>query len=215
MECRLKAMISKCGCLPWYVPQNSSNDAPICDDKDKRCIRGFLNSRINSTQLCKECKNDCEMIHFWTAHEQESQLSDKTTLFDNETSEGRLANYLLDPKRIFMDDFTRNISKFASKQYTDLQFAEERLKNDLMILNFYFDTPFITVMERTPKISEWDKVASVGGIFGLFTGFSFVTGVELTWWLWIFTSAFSTLYVFKEIKMRLRRNLICPSTFRR
>ena len=216
MECRLKKMLSDCGCLPWYVPRKSSSQGQLCERKDEKCILKFLNSdNINTTEECKECKNDCEMTHFWAAHEQEPKLSDKSKFFDTETADGILYNYLLDPKRIFMDDLSRNISKFSSKHVGDHAFAEERLKKDIAVLNFYFDTPFITVLERTPKVSTWDKVAAVGGILGLFTGFSFVTGLEFAWWIWIFISALLTHYVFKGMKMRLRKNLVCPTLFRR
>ena len=215
MECRLRAMLGKCGCLPWYIPRKSSDDTPFCNRQDQKCINVFLSTNINEAELCKECKNDCEMTHFWTAYELEPELSDKDRLFNSKTSKGMMAQYLLDPKRIFTDDLTRNISKFHSRQLSDISFAEERLENDILVLNFYFDTPFITVLEKTPKVSDWDKVSAIGSILGVFTGFSFVTGLEFAWWLWILLSAISTHYIFNGIKMCLRKNLICPSTFRR
>ena len=48
------------------------------------------------------------------------------------------------------------------------------------VLDFY---PFIKI-KRDSKMSFSDKISWIGGMMGLFTGFSVISGLEIMYWLW-------------------------------
>ena len=41
-----------------------------------------------------------------------------------------------------------------------------------------------TKIKRDAKMSFSDKISWVGGMMGLFTGFSVISGIEILYWLW-------------------------------
>ena len=59
------------------------------------------------------------------------------------------------------------------------------------VLDFY---PFIKI-KRDSKMSFSDKISWIGGMMGLFTGFSVISGLEIMYWLW-----FKVLLHAKEVE---------------
>ena len=54
-----------------------------------------------------------------------------------------LNNYLMDSKHAFTDEVTSNLTQLLyGKSRSEL--ALQRMQNDIIVLNFYFDTPIIT-----------------------------------------------------------------------
>ena len=94
---------------------------------------------------------------------------------------GRLANYLLDPENSFTDPVTKNLSKIMYK-LDDVGLASKRFREDISVLNFFFDTPIITRITLEMRITIFDQISAVGGTLGLFTGVSLITFAELTFW---------------------------------
>ena len=50
---------------------------------------------------------------------------------------------MLDEKFAFTDEFTSNLTQMLYGK-TKKELAVHRMKNDIAVLNFYFDTPIIT-----------------------------------------------------------------------
>ena len=94
-----------------------------------------------------------------------------------------LNNYLLDPKNFFVEQRTKDITKAQYKLKDDEEFAQERFKRDISVLNFFFDTPIITQIGLEMRVSMFDKLSAIGGTLGLYTGISIITIVETIWWL--------------------------------
>ena len=92
-----------------------------------------------------------------------------------------LNNYLLDPKHFFFEQRTKDIAQYKLKD--DEEFAQERFKRDISVLNFFFDTPIITQIGLEMRVSMFDKLSAIGGTLGLYTGISIITIVETIWWL--------------------------------
>ena len=94
-----------------------------------------------------------------------------------------LNNYLLDPKNLFIEQRIKDITKAQYKLNDDEDFAQERFKRDISVLNFFFDTPIITQIGLEMRVSMFDKLSAIGGTLGLYTGISIITIVETIWWL--------------------------------
>ena len=58
-------------------------------------------------------------------------------------------------------------------------------EKDVAIANFYFESSTCFEYVRQPRMTIIDFISSVGGILGLCMGISFVSMVELVYWLTI------------------------------
>ena len=186
MECHIQQISKMCGCIPWFIPRNSEYDLPNCRKVGLDCFtEGIEKSWVKDDFNCSHCIDDCKMNHWYTELQSEPfPRSEKTEarLWNRETSSGRLAKYLIDPANIFMDEFSRNLTMFSYGHKTRVDFAEERFRRDISILNFFFDTEIITEIKKEVKFTFWDMISSIGGAVALFTGVSVVTLAELGWW---------------------------------
>lgn len=62
-------------------------------------------------------------------------------------------------------------------------YCDEALKNDFAIVEFQMEAKTYTTMKQSLKISNLEKVGSVGGSLGFFTGFSVLAIFELVYWI--------------------------------
>ena len=212
MECKLKKVSEICHCLPWHIPRNPEDESnlPLCGRGGNQCFQKQLNRYRKEANDCEHCKDDCEMIHFFTTLSREEFTKnhiERDTMFNPEDSSSPLYNYLVDPKRIFNDGLTLNVSKLTHNVTTDIERAAERFRRDIGVLNFFWDTQLVTAIQQEVKTSLWDKMSSVGGILGIFTGISFITLLE---------SAYRVLcsFYFNRAKLTKAKNKIKESLTR-
>ena len=60
-----------------------------------------------------------------------------------------------------------------------------RQENIFKVALFYLpDQSIVTKITKDAKMSVSDKISWVGGMMGLFTGFSVISGLEILYWLW-------------------------------
>ena len=194
MECKLKKISTTCKCFPWYIPRSATEKEklPLCGRIGNRCFAKQLKRHHDETTYCKHCKDDCTMVHFFSTLQREpfsTNQQERDILFNPEKSTGILSNYLIDPKRVFTDDLNRNITKFFYNLSSDEAFAKTRFQRDIAVLNFFFDTPIITLIQLELKTTMFDMISAVGGTLGLFTGISVITIAEIGWWIWTFVTA--------------------------
>ena len=93
-----------------------------------------------------------------------------------------LANYLLDPQNVFIDEATKNVTMAEFNLTSNDDIARKRFKRDISVLNFFFDTPIITQIGLEMRVSLFDRLSAIGGTLGLYTGVSIVTMIETVWW---------------------------------
>ena len=75
-----------------------------------------------------------------------------------EGGSGLLANYLLDPKHVFLDQLSKTMLMLAHNVTDFASVAEERFRRDVAVLNFFFDTPIITQINLELKTTVFDQV---------------------------------------------------------
>ena len=94
-----------------------------------------------------------------------------------------LQNYLVDPEHKIIAERTKDVTKALYNITDSDKFAEERIRKDISVLNFFFDTPIITQIRLKMRVSMFDKLSAIGGTLGLWTGISIITIIETVWWL--------------------------------
>ena len=57
--------------------------------------------------------------------------------------------------------------------------------NDIAIVSFYFDKPTVMVYDRDQRMTMIDYISQMGGLLGLGIGCSFISIIELLYWLTI------------------------------
>ena len=68
---------------------------------------------------------------------------------------------------------------------SSLDFLLDRQRNMFKVAVYYnADQSIITQITRDAKMSVSDKISWIGGMAGLFTGFSVISGFEIVYWLW-------------------------------
>ncbi|XP_059093651.1 uncharacterized protein LOC131888743 [Tigriopus californicus] len=185
LECRLNKIALICQCAPWYLNQTQF---PACGLSGNECFRENLANYQDDLQdrTDCDCKNDCEGIHIFSTMNRysysDTTATDSDLWWDAKTKTGRLANYLLDPEHLFMDPWTKNLTKMMH-DLDDSELATKRFREDISVLNFFFDTPIITRITQEMRITVFDQISAVGGTLGLFTGVSLITFAEVFYWL--------------------------------
>ena len=114
-----------------------------------------------------------------------------------------LDNYLIDPRSVFIDQGTKDVTKAEFNLNSDEELAQERLKKDISVLNFFFDTPIITKIRLEMRVSMFDKLSAIGGTLGLYTGISIITMIETLWWLVQFV-----IHAFTRNRTKIGHNLV-------
>jgi len=186
LECRLKRAVSACGCAPWYLAPNLA--APVCGPGGNRCVRLRLaRDRAADKGACEaDCLTNCEMVHFFATGTRESydEHQDLHPEFwlDEETGQGVLANYLRDPEHFFHDEVSKAILTLATNSNDFDEVARRRFREDISVLNFFFDTPIITQINLELRTNVFDQISAIGGTLGLFTGISVITFIEVLYW---------------------------------
>jgi hypothetical protein len=195
MECKLKKISLKCECSPWYENQV---DLPLCNAQGNACLLRAIDEYHDDIKDIKECdcRDNCETHNFFTSMNfVQREFTDSDYYYDEKKHTGVLANYLLDPKHFFHDYLLSNLTRLLYN-LTGNELANRRFKEDISILNFYFDTPLVSKLTLEMRMTIFDQIAAIGGSLGLFTGISIVSMVEVVYWL--------TLYVTTFLRFRLK-----------
>ena len=56
-------------------------------------------------------------------------------------------------------------------------------ERDIAQVHFYFDKSSILQFTRQKRMTLVDYISQMGGLLGLFIGFSFISGIELIYWI--------------------------------
>ena len=77
------------------------------------------------------------------------------------------------------------------------EFLLDRQRNLFKVAVYYNpDQSVITKITKDAKMTFSDKISWMGGMAGLFTGFSVISGLEIMYWLW-----FKVLFHKKDVKV--------------
>ncbi|XP_003395943.2 sodium channel protein Nach [Bombus terrestris] len=159
-NCRTTVIKKKCGCIPYYYPQN---DTRVCNLRDVECLETFkfwydtswpgTDMSPKTLQLVEldtkerpcNCKPDCNFYRYIM-----------------ENSAGNL------DKRVYYDGLT----------YTTYSSEGKTWKNQSIIHIFFGD--LVSIQFRRDMHYSWRHLfATFGGLLGVFAGFSFMSIFEI------------------------------------
>ena len=90
-------------------------------------------------------------------------------------SDGNIPNYISDTVR----------SAYREKGDTPWDVKYNAYEEDMAEVKFFFTRPVTTEFLSSPRIRTFDILSSMGGIMGLFMGFSILSGIEIIYWFTI------------------------------
>ena len=80
-----------------------------------------------------------------------------------------------------------NIANAIFQQKVKQSPTYEAYEKDIAIVNFFFGKSTLWQFERAENMTWSDYIAQLGGILGLFLGFSVVSAIEIVYWLTIYS----------------------------
>ena len=76
-------------------------------------------------------------------------------------------------------------SEIVFKVQNENEKSYDAYDKDIAMVTFFFDSPTAFVYERKARMTLVDFVSQIGGLFGLCMGFSFISIIEMGYWLTI------------------------------
>ncbi|XP_076646993.1 sodium channel protein Nach [Halictus rubicundus] len=159
-ECRANVIKTKCGCIPYYYPQNETR---VCNLKDTDCLEAYkfwyesawpgidfspkVVPIVDMNNMPCGCKTDCNFY-----------------LYSVEKSEGTLDNRI----------------SHTGLNYSNYDGENNAWDNQSIIHIFFGD--LVSIQYRRDVRYSWRHIfATFGGLLGLFAGFSLMSIFECTY----------------------------------
>ncbi|XP_018568328.1 pickpocket protein 28-like [Anoplophora glabripennis] len=163
VECLTNYTLVKCGCVAYHMPREKST--PICGAGNLECMLEAKNELLQNgvdAEISNQNSNDPNMKDFLNC----DCLPSCTSLnYDSEFTQ-----VPFHWEKIF-EGYRSDINEFPGIQLSRITF-------------FFKEQQFIT-SERNELYGLADFLANCGGILGLFTGFSFLSIVEIVYFLFL------------------------------
>jgi hypothetical protein len=188
-------------CTPWYFP--SPDMSPnICDPwQAAQLVEKMSNVLINQ---CNHCLPDCDSTIFKarisSAPLQKCQLnslgSSKFCNLNNDIwfSSEVLSNWVGTDfqKRFYTEPYFMRKTLPTSQRkigssliHGDIFVTTNKpynaFDNDIAVVQIFFESAYVTKIERSPRMSWIDYCSNIGGIFGLVLGMGIISVFELLW----------------------------------
>ena len=212
MECQMEYVMQQMSedpevrarCSPWYLPKWPG--LPICNPWAAQWFRNYLELVPDDT--CEHCKPDCERTYYSTKLSQVpfrrcdnkniglsklchvTHLDSKPALFgedlllEYENTPDQHADYVVEyqgARRAYSKDVEAEILYKANLQPGKSTY--NAFEKDIAKVHFYFEQSSVIQYVRQPSMSMETFLGQVGGLLGLCIGMSFLSLVELIYWL--------------------------------
>lgn len=205
-ECKLRRCEKAMKCSPWFLP--SVNDTlPLCDSFWTFAFQNYMQADHEAD--CEICLPDCEEISFLTIEMKEKldakgicgdvqkRRHDETffniqqAVRDKLTREKVFLWRLKGLLRSELDYFGPNWPNLLLNESTSLkkgsleyQFAcEDVIKTDISLIDIEMMQNKMQRILKQHRVQFSDKLGTLGGTLGLFTGMSFIGIVEIVFLL--------------------------------
>ena len=183
-------------CSPWNMP--SPDGHRCCNPMEQREFFGTFENLDMSTVLGSAlCLPDCASTVYSTkvttapfrkCDEANMGLSRLCTIGKQSSGGGpvpqKWAENVLgsygDPPPSYISDTVKSAQRQRNEE--DKYDAYEE---DMAEVMFFFTRPVTTEYLSSPRMTAFDVLSSVGGILGLFMGFSILSGIEVIYWFTI------------------------------
>ena len=185
IECATQTASEICQCVPWYMPNNVTQDQfSICDMFGHACFAKMLSDESNYKRCPVLCMEDCQ--------ETAVTLLPNILPIDTETACARDTRKVEDRDQQFEHSFLQHYSFMGYKMLIEggpipdltTSFYNGSLCRDYVAKHIGFisiesPTTSIILSKREKKNSFYDQLGTIGGTLGLFTGMSLLSMVEV------------------------------------
>ncbi|XP_073828620.1 pickpocket protein 28-like [Musca autumnalis] len=155
-ECIANTMMRHCRCLPHYMPKRYENET-VCSIYDSECVERIrLHSMINDDD---DNERECDEVCLPSCY----SLKFYAEFFSTPLEHG---------------DFISNKPALESM-------SEEFVERNIAILTMYYKDNSFHSNKQTEFIGMTDVLSSIGGLIGLFFGFSFISLAEIIFYTFI------------------------------
>ncbi|XP_073828623.1 pickpocket protein 28-like [Musca autumnalis] len=152
MECHARRLLERCGCRNYYMPI-IENNTRICGILDTPCVNTVAQNNLNrSRAVLEDCQHLC-----WPS------------CFD---------------LNFYSDFFSAPISHegFEISNKLIKKMSSDYAEKSMAVAHFYFTDNTFRSTKQTEFIGMTDFLSSVGGLMGLFMGFSFISIAEFIYY---------------------------------
>jgi hypothetical protein len=192
-DCKVRAGHQICGCIPWDFI-HALMDVSECDLFGRTCFHNVINNVTHSnTDSCPECLESCQIVEYKKKiSKMEAMTKDLGdnyhvtpskyyTLYAGECyGQAAFCDFLIDPNRTLEEEALHRMVHETTRQRW-YNTADSKF-NNLIVLHLKYTTPKIELTLLDSRMSIYDKVASLGGVFGIITqltGCSFITMLHM------------------------------------
>ncbi|KAK3924384.1 Sodium channel protein Nach [Frankliniella fusca] len=176
MDCRVQSMRNLCGCLPFYSPvKGKEEDTRVCEIGDLRCLD--KHTEMWQTLRPREALPGLELEMTQSLECDDCFPACGDTVYNVETTSMPLQQVLMDHSNFLKGFKVENHSVF----------------------HIFFGSSSQTLMNKSVRMAWPDLLSNIGGICGVFVGFSAMSVIEFLY--------FFTLRVFVALSSRRRTKL--------
>lgn len=192
LECNIVAAEKHCNCLPWYFPNDPTNDSlMICDLYGNLCFDQFFKKFGNQVEAQCQCWPDCHTSRY-SITEKNFPLDPDQLCHDKKSIPYGLAS------RIAFYSLSNLFYKFYKISNDDFNFASmdddsriieicyQLVKNDLARVSVTFASKDYIRTIKDTRVTLIGQLGVFGGTLGLFTGMSILSIIEMTFWIFKF-----------------------------
>ena len=202
------------GCAPWFYPSSDDVYSNVCDPWETKTFQTYVtNVPDNQCEEClPDCTDtiyqsrvsaapfrDCDHTNLGASGlcDFENKDINPPIWFNLVEDEFKGANIDIPEyakpnltqrklsnirKSIVNPDMIKDLTLLTHYKNNEDYNAFEK---DIAIANFYFDQSSIVQFKRTKRMTMTDYISQMGGLLGLGIGFSFVSAVEIIYWITI------------------------------
>ena len=179
-ECHARLALEKCGCIPWDFYH--LGEFQECDVFGRTC---YINTMENLTHMvespCHDCPKDCDYFKY------SLELKSDEKIFDRDAYGGKYAKIYAGSCygfKVFCDyilDTNFTLKERYSMEYIGTE-TNDWLKQygGMIVVNLRFSNPEAEMTVLEARYTLMDKIASLGGSFGIFTQLTGCTVLAFT-----------------------------------
>ena len=196
----------ECQCIPWDMvrPDVIHERFKLCDSYGNQCFYTKMGNasymdehctcypRCNTTyysynidsqlpiRIQKECLNDISNPGWYYIYRKMAPITSSPVAFYDELTK-------MTKTGVFKAD------KMGDLRWYILEKCRESFQNDVAIVEIKIERNSHVIMKKSLKYTITDKIGTIGGSLGLFTGFSFMALIEIVYWILVTTMKIITL----------------------
>ena len=190
-------------CIPWYFPINDTTKSRLCDPWEAR----IFTKHMDSVPLgnCDGCLPDCSStMYSATVSSAPFRRCDYKNFgvsflckFEEGFIEPPIWGQKVRDQYIFEDHpIPENIGNSNIREFADVKASGKEIfiatntekpaydayEKDIAIVNFIFETDTVFEYRRDERMTFVQYISQMGGLLGLWLGFSFISAIEMIYW---------------------------------